>query len=559
MPNNIINKKVRNVNSQTLKIVLLSTMVVMLFANAVSQPLWDAANKNKDVLKISTLFTAQDVRDKINTDEGLEFAVKWCKETGLTRVFIESFRGGYYAEKETLIKARDRFKKEGFEVAGCVTTVKVGKNGVGGWGQTPCYLNESTVLEFEKIFQYTASIFDLIMIDDFLFTECTCEDCIAAKGDLTWAKFRSDLLVEFSREHILKPAKAVNPNAKIIIKYPLWYDFFQDRGYEVVRESKDYDFTWVGTETRDYNYDLKPGGEVQYNAFFIMRWLDGIGAGKAGGGWIDALGTTPKFYVEQARQTVLGNGKEILLFHYGSLLTETNKYSGYEGTPIQDVDALKKEIPLLFDLARLIKDKQLKGIYLPKLPNSEPIKENYIFSFFGMLGLPLVPGHELTSNHGSVIYTTHALKEAGFSGKLAGILNSGKQVLITEELAKRLTDQELLKNKNIMVLKVGDDPKKLLKLTQEELKPIRDKLMAPLGMKFDAPNKVSLYLIGDNCFIIENFNDENVNVTLELPKLTSVTTKLILPSDGKSVLSKNGNIISIKELSARTLVAFEYR
>ncbi|MBI5010992.1 MAG: hypothetical protein HZB98_15360, partial [Bacteroidia bacterium] len=514
----------QNLKFKKSKSALLSVIVTMVFSSVMAQPLWTVANNNKDVLRISTLFTAQDCRDKINTAEGLEAAVKWCKETGLTRVFIETFRGAYYAEKETLIKARDRFKKEGFDVAGCVTTVNVGKNGIGGWGATPCYTSEKTVKEMEKIFEYTASVFDLIMIDDFLFTECTCEDCIAAKGDLTWAKFRNDLLVEFSRDHILKPAKAVNPNAKIIIKYPLWYDFFQERGYEVVRESKDYDFTWVGTETRDYNFDVKPGGTVQYNAFFIMRWLDGIGAGKAGGGWIDALGTTPEFYVEQARQTVLGNGKEIMLFHYGSLLTETNKYDGYEGTPIKNVDKLKKEIPLLFDLARLIKNKQLKGVYMPKLPNSEPIKENYIFSYFGMLGLPLVPGHELTSNHASVIYTTHALKDPSFSVKLAGVLNSGKQVLITEELAKRLTDQKLLENKNLMVFKAGDDPKKLLKLTQEELKPVRDKRMAPLGMKFDAPNKVSIYLLGENTLILENFNDNPVDATLEMSKVTSVST-----------------------------------
>ncbi|HUX94926.1 MAG TPA: hypothetical protein VMV47_04270 [Bacteroidales bacterium] len=545
--------------SRVSKIALISAISILYFSSTWSQPLWTAANKNKDVLRISTLFTAQDCRDKINTDEGLESAVKWCKETGLTRVFIETFRGGYYAEKETLVKARDRFKKEGFDVAGCVTTVNVGKNGIGGWGATPCYVNDKTVKEMEKIFEYTASVFDLIMIDDFLFTECTCEDCVAAKGDLTWAKFRNDLLVEFSRDHIIKPAKAVNPNAKIIIKYPLWYDFFQERGYEVVRESKDYDFTWVGTETRDYNFDLKPGGTVQYNAFFIMRWLDGIGAGKAGGGWIDALGTSPKFYVEQARQTVLGNGKEIMLFHYGSLLTETNKYDGHDGTPIRNVAALKSEIPLLFDLARLIKDKPLKGIYLPKLPNSEPIKENYIFSYFGMLGLPLVPGYELTSNFQSVIYTSHALKDPGFSGKLAAVLTSGKQVVITEELAKRLTDQTLLENKNLMVFKAGDDPKQLLKLTQEELKPLRDKLLAPMGMKFDAPNKVSFYLVGDNIAIIENFNDEAVNITLEMPKLVSVQTKLILPADGKSTVTKAGNVINIKDISPRTLVAFEYK
>ncbi len=557
-PLNII-KTMEKIIRSLLKIIIVSALTLINCISVFSQPLWTAANKNKDVLRISTLFTAQDVRDHLSTTEGLEKAVKWCKETGLTSVFIESFRGAYYAEKETLIRARDRFKKEGFDVTGCVTPVNVGKGTVGGWGLVSCYTSEKTATEFEKIFKYTASIFDLIMIDDFLFTECTCEDCVAARGNKTWSQFRCDLLVEFSRDHIIKPARAANPNAKLIIKYPLWYDSFHDRGYEVIRQSNDYDYTWVGTETRDYNYDVKPGGEVQYNAFFIMRWLDGIGDGKAGGGWIDALGTTPKTYVEQARQTVLGNGKEIMLFHYGSLLTESNTYGGWPGTPLANIEALKKELPLLFDLARSIKGKPLKGIYMPKLANSDNVNERYIFSFLGMLGLPLVPGHELTSNQGSVIYTTHALKEPGFSGKLAGVLNSGKQVLITEELAKRLSDQKLLENKNLMVLKVGDDPKKLLKLTQEELKPIRDKLMAPLGMTFDAPNKVALYLLGNNCFIVENFNDTEVDVRLELPRLSDVKNLLMLPDDGKAVLSKNKNSVTITKLSPRTLVAYEYR
>ncbi len=540
-------------------VIMIFAMLFLTTGISISQPLWTLANKNKDVLRISTLFTAQDCRDILNTDSGLDAAVKWCKETGLTRVFIESFRGGYYAEKETLVKARDRFKQEGFDVAGCVTTVNVGKNGIGGWGATPCYVNEKTISEMEKIFKYTASVFDLIMIDDFLFTECTCEDCIAAKGDQSWAKFRSDLLVKFSNDHIIKPAKSVNPKAEVIIKYPLWYDFFQDRGYEVVRESKDYDYTWVGTETRDYNFDVKSGGTVQYNAFFIMRWLDGIGAGKAGGGWIDALGTSPKFYVEQARQTVLGNGKEIMLFHYGSLLTTTNKYDGWDGTPVPNVDAFKKELPLLFDLARTIKDKQLKGIYLPKLPNSEPINENYIFSYLGMTGLPLIPGHELTSKDPSVFYTTHALKDPAFSSKLSNILLTGKQVVITEELAKRLSDQKILENKNLMVFKAGVDPKNLLKLTKDDLKPLRDRLLAPLGMKFDAPNKVSIYLIGENLLLLENFNDQPVDATLELPKLASVASKLTIPSDGSSVVTKAGNTITVKGLTPRTLVVYEYK
>ena len=219
------------------------------------------------------------------------------------------------------------------------------------------------------------------------------------------------------------------------------------------------------------------------------------------------MGVTPKIYLEQARQTVLGNQREIMLFHYGSLLTETNEYDGKPGTPIADVEAFRRELPGLFELARIVKDRPISGIHMPKLPNSEPFNEQYIFSFLGMLGLPLVPDDQINTNALSAIFTVHALKEPGFSGRLQSMLNAGKPVVITDGLAKLISNQSLLENKNLTILKVDGDPKKLLKLNREELKPLRDKLLAPLGLKFDAPNKVSLYLLGSNYVVIENFND----------------------------------------------------
>ena len=106
---------------------------------------------------------------------------------------------------------------------------------------------------------------------------------------------------------------------------------------------------------------------------------------------------------------------------------------------------------------------------------------------------------------------------------------------------------------------MGGDPKNLLKLTREELKPIRDKLLAPMGLQFDAPNKVSLYLLGDNCFIVENFNDEQVDITLDLAHVSDIHKVLMLPEDGNAVLSRNKNSVRILNLSPRALVAFEYR
>ena len=47
------------------------------------------------MLQIATLFTAQNVRDYLSSEEGLDGAMDWCKKTGVTHVFIETFRSNY--------------------------------------------------------------------------------------------------------------------------------------------------------------------------------------------------------------------------------------------------------------------------------------------------------------------------------------------------------------------------------------------------------------------------------------------------------------------------------
>ena len=526
---------------------LVCVAVVIVGAMSVrAESLWELANKNRDVLKISTLITSQQVRDYLGGEKGTVDAIEWCKKTGVTHVFIESFRDGYTAERGTLEKARNRFVKEGFEVSGCVTPTKVGKQST-GWNLISCYTDVKAQERMQEIFEYAASIFDEIMIDDFLFTDCACEECKKAKGQKSWPEYRCDLMVEMSRQRILGAAKKVNPKAELIIKYPQWYDSFHDRGYEVVRQSADYDKIWVGTETRNFE-DPRWGGKVQYEAYYIMRWLGEIGGTKTGGGWFDPYGTTEDTYVEQARQTVLADAKEMLLFCYGSLLNQTGP---------ANVEKLRAEIPGLFELARIVRGKPIKGISAPKPPNSDAGKEQYVFDFVGMLGLPLVPSAGIDTDSPAAFFAVHSLKDPGFAEKLKTMLKAGKPVLITDGLAERL-DKTLVENSNVTVLKVGGDPKNLLKLTREELKPVRDKLLAPLGMKFDAPNKVGLYLFGDHHLVIENFNDEAIDVKLSLPRANDVRTVLVLPGEGKADLTCSGRDVELKGLTQRTLVAVRY-
>lgn len=549
--------------------LLIVTGVIFLFNACDSPTNWDLANRNKDLLRVSTIFTAQDVRDKLSTESGLDSAIAWCKDAGITRVFIETFRG-YTAERDVLTNAKERFEKAGIEASGCVTTVNFGKPST-GWSLVSCYTNEETRSELIRVFEFTASIFDLIMIDDFLFTDCECEECLEACEEQTLSDYRRDLMNMVSSEYILKPARAVNPKVKIINKYPLWYDHFHKRGYDVIGETESYDYIWVGTETRDNDFInfTEGNNDPQYGAYFIMRWLTDIGGDKTGGGWFDALGTTPKTYLEQARQTVLADAREMMLFSYGGLIRENNEYGNRKGTGMADIKALKIELPGLFELAELVDNKPIKGILATKPGNSIPHSDHdpnrvfsgreadaYIFNFIGMLGLPLVPAEKIDMNADAAFFSLHILKDPEFYEKLDKFLTQDKPVLITDGLADHIEKKDQFDN--LYVLNVDEDPLNLMRLSREELNGIRNKMLKPFGVKFDAPVMVALYFMGEDLLVIENFRDEAVSVTLETEFSMDADLKLILPITETVEKKFSDHKLLFTEIPPRTLVAVNY-
>lgn len=481
--------------------------------------LWDLARENNGIHVFSTLFTAQDVRSRLSSSEGIQQAIAWCKQTGVTKVYIEEFRDAYQADRAAIVSARDAFLKAGFAVSGCITPTKVGKASTGWKESISCYTDAPTQDKVQSIFEYAASLFDEIMIDDFWFTDCACPDCESARqkkevrigantypvNGSSWEDYRCELMVRLSRDRVLAAAKRVNPNARLIIKFPQWYDNFHERGYEVLRQTADFDLTWVGTESRDYN-DPRWGGKTQYESFFIMRWLGGIGGSKCGGGWFDWLGTTPRTYVEQARQTVLGGARESMLFCYGGLQGSTGP---------GDVEALRAHIPELFRVARQMHERDLTGMAAYKPANSHPEEEKWVFDFVGMLGLPLVPCHAFPSNAPAAFFSIHALKDNDFATKLDRFIADGKPVLLTDGLVRRLQDRPSLKSSNVHILPVQGEPKSLLQLPQGTLDALRAPLLRPLNVSFQAPNSVALYLFKDGSYVVENFNDTDALVRLD--------------------------------------------
>jgi len=416
--------------------------VPRLYFGLISLVVMLAPARSLPAIDWSTLFTAQDVRDHLATEQGRAEALEFCRKMGISKVYVETFRDAYQADEQALKTARDFFRQAGLKVSGCVTTTRFGKPTT-GWEVGACYTNRANQQHLASIFEFTAKLFDEIMIDDFFFTDCECSECAAAKGAMSWRQYRERLMLQVSRDCVLGPARKANPSVKVILKYPQWYDQFQDRGYVVDKETTLYDRIWVGTELRDPSSD-EWDHRQQYGGFFIYRWLSEIGGEKAGGGWFDPNGTDPTFYLDQAYVSVLAGAPEILLFHYGSLIAPEYR---------AQAEAFAARRAQLESLSKLVEG--WNGIPAYKPPSSEPGNEAYIFDQIGMLAVPLVPTAKFPEGSRAALFTIHALEDTAFVPKLVSFLKAGGTAFLSEGLAHRLDGDPRLPGKESLELAKG--------------------------------------------------------------------------------------------------------
>ncbi len=150
-----------------------------------SQPdLGTSTQDNLSVHRFSTSVKAQEMKAIFTDDEALDKSVAWCRRNGITRVYLETFRFGYLVERPLLKRVCDRFRQAGIETCGLVTPTMIGKAST-GWNVVCCYSDIPTQRRVQEIFEYTASLFDTVLIDDFWFTDCTCENCSQAMASQT--------------------------------------------------------------------------------------------------------------------------------------------------------------------------------------------------------------------------------------------------------------------------------------------------------------------------------------------------------------------------------------
>ncbi|HOO55699.1 MAG TPA: hypothetical protein PLN69_02680 [bacterium] len=408
--------------------------------------------ENSDVLTIGTYIPAQSVARYLNSDEGLEQAVNLLKAHGVSKVFIDVYRDGYIPDKNVILKATDYFRKNGFTVAGGITTTK-GKlkeyfykeNDAYMPGQAGrdfgvpsethkyylCYDFEQTKNDIQMVAEYAGSLFDEVIVDDFLATDCRSKQSEALKNDLEWVRYFRNVMVDLSKNQIVGAIKKVNPNAVVTIKYPQWYDRYHMFGYDVSRQPDIFDQVWAGTETRD------PEKEncQQYQGFITYNWLESLSKGKMKGAWFDQINTYPEVYMEQTFQSLLSGAPEITLFYYSP-----EQYSS------PNTAEFAKNLPYIFDIARNLKGLKNTGVYAYKPVNSNGGNENFLFDYLGMFGIPVVPVSAYPEKADSIILSEYAAADTDIAKKIKKSIDNNTTVLMSAGLLDTLKkDPDILK------------------------------------------------------------------------------------------------------------------
>jgi hypothetical protein len=374
------------------------------------------------------------------------------RQVKIDKIYLETHRDMKVAGKSTILKLKRFFQDRGIEVAGGITATVNERNRF----ETFCYTNPDHRKKLSEVVEFTAGLFDEIIFDDFLFTNCKCESCIRAKGNRSWTRFRLDLMDEAVRDLIIKPAKSINPRIKLVIKYPNWYEHFQGLGFDLETEPKLFNGIYTGTETRDRTGDQHL---QEYLGYSIFRYFENIKPGGNGGGWVDtAASRFMDRYAEQLWLTLFAKAPEITLFDFAQLQRQlrTSDRAPWQGQHTSfDYDKMMEPMvqpdgtsirPSTIARAAAVTFDQVDG-FLGKLGKPVGLKsykpyhstgEDFLHTYLGMIGIPIDLEPVFPSEAPMVLLTESAAADPRIVAKIKKQLLDGKSVVITSGLLRAL-------------------------------------------------------------------------------------------------------------------------
>jgi hypothetical protein len=387
----------------------------------------------------------------------------------INKVYLETHRDMVVAEEATLKQAKDFLVSRGVTVSGGITITVNERNRF----ETYCYTNPEHRQKLKEVVAYTARHFDEVILDDFFFTNCKCASCIAAKGARSWTDFRLALMTDAARDLVLAPARAANPNVKVVVKYPNWYEHFQGLGFNLETQPPLFDGLYTGTETRNPlagNQHLQP-----YHGYAIFRYFEHLKPGHNLGGWVDTGGMTYlDRYVEQFWLTLFAKAPELTLFDFrqlqyplkpslrGAWQDAGNTSFNFDAmiAPLCDAGGTWPEATTLAPAVGHALERvdgtigelgQPVGVagYRPHHATGE----DFLHSYLGMLGIPIDLRPAFPTEATTVLLTESAKFDAEIVDKIKGHVAGGKTVVLTSGLYKALQERGI---RDVVELDVTD-------------------------------------------------------------------------------------------------------
>jgi hypothetical protein len=418
--------------------------------------------------KVAVYIRAYEVRE-MKDPAWLESRWKTVSDRlAVDKVYIETHRDTLMPDRETVLAVKRFFESRGVETAGGITFTMNERNRF----KTFCYTRPDQRDRVRKIVEFTAALFDEVILDDFFFTNCKCESCIRAKGRKSWTRFRLDLMDEVSRDLVLGPARKVNPRVKMVIKYPNWYEHFQGLGFNLESEPRLFDGIYTGTETRDgaiTQQHLQP-----YESFLIFRYFENVKPGGNLGGWVDtgAIRDLDR-YAEQIWLTLFAKAPELTLFDFRQMLwpIRPDLRAAWQGRGTSfDFDAMTApvrkpdgtwpaETPMAIAAQAAISavDGVLGRLGRPVgVPSYKPFHstgEDFLHNFIGMAGIPVDLSPVFPRQAKTVLLTECAAFDPAVTDRIRERLSAGGSVIITSGLLKALRNRGI---GDIVELSVSD-------------------------------------------------------------------------------------------------------
>ncbi len=297
--------------------------------------------------------------------------------------------------------------------------------------------------------------FDEILLDDYFFFDRKTDDDIQAKGDRTWTQYRLAAMRDAAENLIVRPAKAVNPRCRVVIKFANWYDQWSAMGNDTAKTPFIADGMYCGTESRTW------AGQEQrmqpYQSYTIMRYMDALRPGCAQGGWVDLGGSTPiDRYAEELQDTVFARRPEVTCFEYTAMLSGLRRG--------QLADRPWADQPTNLNLAEVMKTNADPGIagvaddtlrqadsflgrlgkptgiacYSPHQESTEFDGEEFVHDYLGMIGLPSDITPTFPTDAPMVLLAEPAGADPEIVAKIKRQLEAGRNVCITSGLLRKL-------------------------------------------------------------------------------------------------------------------------